>query len=79
MRAGIYENILGLDVSMADALGMDVGDRAQQLVRVDLHKQVRDHLLHLQILFHHTVRRVGDVVHHHIQVYLVFLVTASVE
>lgn len=33
---GIQEQILGLDVSMADSLGVDVGQRPEKLVNVQL-------------------------------------------
>jgi hypothetical protein len=47
MSLGVAENILRLDVSVTDALGMDVGDRSEQLVAVKLDNQVGHHLLHL--------------------------------
>ena len=43
---GVDEDVLRLDVSVANALGVNVGDRAQQLVAVQLDEQVRHHLFH---------------------------------
>ena len=79
VRTSVNEDVLWLDVPVADALRVDVGDRAQQLVRVQLHQQVRHHLLHLQVLLHHSVGRVWDEVHDNVEVDLFGLVTVSVE
>ena len=64
---------------MADALGVYVGDRAEQLVGVELDQEVRHHLLHLEVLLHGTIGCVRNVVHHNVQVDLVRLVSISVE
>ena len=64
---------------MADALGVYVGDRAEQLVGVELDQEVRHHLLHLEVLLHHTVGCVWDVVHNNVQIDFVRLVSISVE
>ncbi len=64
---------------MADALGMDVSNRSEQLVRVKLDEQVGHHLLHLQVLLHDAVGRVRNEIHHNVQVDLVLLVTIRVE
>ena len=66
MALGVDEDVLGFDVSVADALCVDVRNGAEQLVGVNLDEQVWDHLLHLQVLFHDTVGGIWDVVHHHI-------------
>ena len=64
---------------MADALGVNVSDRAQKLVGVELDEQVWHHLLHFEILLHDAVRCVRDVVHHDIEIDFLRLVTVSVE
>lgn len=79
MALGVNEDILGLDISMADALSMDIGNGSKQLVGVDLDQQVWDHLLHLQVLFHDTVCGIWDVVHHHIKVNFLWLVSVGVK
>ena len=79
MRAGVDEDILRFYVTVADALGVDVRNRAQELVGVELDQEVRDHLLHLQVLLHHAVGRIRNVVHHHVQIHFVWLVTVRVE
>jgi len=79
VRGGVYEDVLGLDVSVADALGVDVGNGSEQLVGVHFDEQVGNHLLHLQVLFHDAVRRVGNEIHHYVQVHLLGLVSVRVE
>ena len=64
---------------MADAFGVDVCDGAQQLVGVELDKQVGHHLLHLQILFHYAVRSVRDEVHDNIEVHFFWLISIRVK
>ena len=79
MRGRVNQNVLRLDVSMTDTLRVNICNRSEQLVRVDFDKQVRDHLLHLQILFHYPVGCIRDVVHDHIQINFVFLISTCVE
>ena len=79
MRRSVNENILRLDVSVTDALCMDVSDTTEQLVRVNLDKDVWDHLLHLQVLLHDSVDCIRNIVHDHIQIHLVWLVTICIE
>jgi len=76
---GIAQDVLRLDVSVANAFGVDVRDASEQLVRVKLDDECRNHLLHLQVLLHHSVGSVGNVVHHYVQVYLFRLVAIRVE
>ena len=64
---------------MANSLSVNVSNRTQKLVRVELDNQSWDHLLNLEVLLHHAVGRVWDVVHHHVQVNFVLRVTLRVE
>jgi len=64
---------------MANALCVDIGNRAQKLVRIQLHEQVGNHLLHLEVLLHHSVGSIWDIVHNYVEVDLLGLVTVCVE
>jgi len=75
----VAQNVLGLDVSVADSLCVYVGNRAQQLVAVQLYYQIWNHLLHFEVVLHHAVGSVLNVVHHHIQVHLVGLFSIGVK
>ena len=66
MGGSVAENVLRLDVSMANALGMDVCYRSEQLVRVEFYKEVWHHLLHFEVLLHYSVGCVWDIVHDYI-------------
>ena len=79
MGVGVDEDVLGLDVSVADALGVDVGDGAEELVGVELDEDGRHHLLHLEVLLHDAVDGLGDVVHDHVQVHFVRLLATCQE
>ena len=77
--ASVDEDVLRLDISVADSLRVDVRNRAQKLVRVELDEKVGDHLFHFQVLLHHAIGRVGNKVHDNIEVDLLGLVAVSVE
>lgn len=79
MRVHVTQNILWLNVSVANSLGVDVGDRPHQLVGVKLNNKVGNLLLHFMELFHYSVSGVWDVVHHDVQVNLIGLVSVGVE
>ena len=64
---------------MADAFRVDVGDRAQKLVRVDLDEQIWHHLFYFQVLFHHSVGSIRNVVHDDIKINLLWLVAIGVK
>lgn len=66
MTAHVAEDVLWLDITMANAFGMDVGNTPHELVGVELNNQVWHLLLHFVELLHHSVRRVRDVVHYHV-------------
>jgi len=46
-RVGVQEEVLRLDVAVADALGVDVGERAEELVDVELDLEDGHRRLHL--------------------------------
>ena len=58
---------------------MDIRNRAQKLVRVELDEKIRHHLLHFEVLLHDAIGRVGDEVHDNVEVDLLGLVAVSVE
>ena len=58
---------------MTIAERMDVGKGSEGLISVQLDQERRNGLLHLVVVFEDAVDRLGDVVHHHIQIYLILL------
>ena len=58
---------------------MDVGDRTEELIGVELDKQGRHHLFHLDVLFHHAVECVGDEIHDHVEVDLLRFLSVGVK
>ena len=79
MRLRITQNILRLDISVANSFGVNVGNGPHELIRIELNNERWDHLFHFEVLLHYSVGRVRDVVHDHIQVNLVWLVSIRVE
>ena len=79
MGASVYENVLGLDVSMADSFCVNVRNATEHLVWVKLYEQIWYHLFHLEVLFHYSIAGVGNVVHYHIQIDLLGFVSICVK
>eukprot|EP00355_Strombidium_rassoulzadegani_P008311 CAMPEP_0168618554 /NCGR_PEP_ID=MMETSP0449_2-20121227/6133_1 /TAXON_ID=1082188 /ORGANISM="Strombidium rassoulzadegani, Strain ras09" /LENGTH=162 /DNA_ID=CAMNT_0008659435 /DNA_START=443 /DNA_END=932 /DNA_ORIENTATION=- len=75
----VDEDVLGLDVAVADAHGVDVGDGSEELVGVELHEDLGHVLLLLHVVLHDLVEGLWDVLHHHVQVDLVGRVALRVE
>mmetsp|Transcript_48194 Transcript_48194/g.124977 ORF Transcript_48194/g.124977 Transcript_48194/m.124977 type:complete len:276 (+) Transcript_48194:194-1021(+) len=75
VRVAVHEEVLRLDVAVADPHSVDVRTGAAHLVGVQLHEDVRHRLLHLVVMLHDTVNRVAAVLHHHVQISLARLVT----
>ena len=79
MRLGITKNILRLDISVADSFGVDVSNRAEQLVAVKLDNEIWHHLFHLEVVLHNAVCGVLDVIHDDIQVNFVRFITICIK
>lgn len=79
MTLSVTQNVLRLNVSMTDSLGVNVGNGSEKLITVEFDNQIWHHLLHLQIILHHSVSSVLNIIHHHVQVYLIWLLTIRVE
>mmetsp|Transcript_34320 Transcript_34320/g.87763 ORF Transcript_34320/g.87763 Transcript_34320/m.87763 type:complete len:236 (+) Transcript_34320:740-1447(+) len=73
MALRVDQQVLGLDVAVADADQVDVMQRAAHLVHIQLHKE-RGHVLpHLGVVLADAVHRVGDVLQHQVEVHLLLL------
>ena len=72
-RVGVEEEVLGLDVSVADALRMDVGEGAEQLVDIQLHLEGRHRGLHLVEKARRSIDCLGNEFLHEVEVDFVFL------
>ena len=70
MGLGVDEQILGLDVPVANAHGVDVRERAAHLEHVQLHKERRHALPALAVVLADAKHRLGDVLQHQVQVHL---------
>ena len=79
MRVHIAQDVLWLDISVANSLSVDIGDGSHQLVRVQLDDEVWHLLLHFMELLHYSICRVWNIVHHYVQVHLIGLVSVRVE
>lgn len=49
------------------------------MVGVELDNERWNHLLHLKVLFHDSIGRVWDIIHDHVEVHLIWLVSVSIE
>lgn len=79
MRVSVAKNVLWLNVSMADTLGVNIGDRPHQLIRIELDYQIGNHLLHFEVLLHDAIGCIRNVVHYDVEVDLIGLVAICIE
>lgn len=79
MALRIDKQVLGLDVPVAVAERVDVGEGAEALIGVEFDEEDGHWLLHLVVVFEHAIDRLGDVVHHDVKVDFVLLVALRVE
>lgn len=70
---GVQEEVLRLDVTMTDSLGVDVREGPEKLVNVKLHLQDGHSSLHLVEVSRRSVHRLGNVLLHEIEIDLIFL------
>ena len=70
---GVEQQVLGLDVAMADADGVDVRERAEELVHVELDLELGHGLLELDVVPRGAVDGLGDVLEDEVEVDLVLL------
>jgi hypothetical protein len=73
MDSRIDQEILRLDVSVANSEGVDVSESAVALVGVKFDEQDLYWLLHFIIVLEHSVDCLRDIVHYHIEIDLIFL------
>lgn len=73
MRCRIDQQVLRLDVPVADTHGVDVCQCPEGLVGIKLDEEVGHWLLHLVVMLEHSVDCLRNVVHHDVQVDLIFL------
>ena len=71
--ARIEQEVLGFDISMADALRVDVGERAEQLVDVELDFQNRHGGLHLVEVPRSAIHGLRYELQDKVEIHLVFL------
>lgn len=70
---GVEKEVLGLDVAVTDADGVDVHEGAEELVHIQLDLEHGHGLLELDIVAASAVDGLGDVFEHKVEVHFVFL------
>lgn len=76
VRFLVHKQVLGLYISVAHSDSVDVANRPEHLVSVQLHKKSRHVLLFLVVVPHNSVNSIWDVVHNDIEVDLVTITIA---
>lgn len=74
---GVEQEVLGLDISVADALGVDIRQRPEELVSVELHLEDGHSRLQLVKESRSSVDRLGDKFLDEVEVDFVFLQDVS--
>lgn len=79
MSRRVNKEVLRFDVSMADTESMNVSQGSEHLVSVEFDEELRDALLHLDIVSHHSVNSLRNVIHDYIEIDFVLLVSSGVK
>ncbi len=79
MSICITQYILRFNISMTNSFSMNVCNWSHQLIRVQFNNQIRNHLFHFQILFHHSICGIRNVVHYNIQINFIWFISISIE
>lgn len=69
----VEQQVLGLNVTMTDALRVDIGKSTEQLINIELDFEDRHGSLHLVEKSRSSVNCLGDKFLHQIEVYFIFL------
>lgn len=73
MSAGVDQEVLGLNISVTDSDAVDVSQRAEDLVRVELDEDIRNFMLALAVVFNDLIEISRNVIHYNIQIHFVIL------
>lgn len=79
MSVRVHQQILWLDVSVANTEGVNVGEGPERLVCVQLDQDHWYLLLHLVVVLEDPEHGLWHVVHHDVQVDFIWLITLSIE
>ena len=79
MVSRLNKQVLRLDIAMAVAESVNVGKGTEGLIGVEFDEDDRHLLLHFVVMFEDAVDGFWHVVHYDVQIYLILLVTLSVE
>lgn len=75
----IAQDVLWLNISVTNSLGMNICNGSEQLVRVHLDNKIRNHLFNFEVLFHDSISSIRNVVHDDIEVHLILVFSISVK
>jgi len=64
---------------MADTESMNISEGTEHLISVEFDEELRDALLHLDVVAHHPVNCFWDIIHNNIEVDLILLVASGIE
>ena len=73
------QKVLRLDISMAEAFWVNICNSSETLICINFHKQNGNRLLLFIIVLQNSKNSFWNIVHHDIQVYLIWLITLGVK
>ena len=79
MAAGVDEDVLRLDIPVANANRFEINESSEHFVSIQLHQHWRNHLLHLEIVLHNFVNGIRNVIHDYVEVHFTIAVSVGVE
>ena len=64
---------------MTYTFSVDISNRSHKLVRIQFYNQIWNHLFHFEILFHHSISSIGNIIHYYIQIDFIRLISVCIE
>ena len=72
--AGIYQQVLWLNISVTNTERMNICQRSEHLIRIQFNQNIRNSLFSLSVISHNLVEGFRNEIHNNIQKYFILLI-----
>jgi len=77
--AGIYQQVLWLNISVTNTERMNISQRSEHLIRIQFNQNIRNSLFSFSVISHNLVEGFRNEIHNNIQKYFILLFALSIE
>jgi len=70
---GVHEDVLGLDISMANAQVVNISECPEHLISINFAQHIRELIFDFVIIPENFVKSIRDIVHDQVEVNIIFL------